>query len=585
MAGPSLVGIHDRRVAERREVRPPLAVALHPRHAVILIGPRAELAETPAESAIRFLDVDAHQHALLLARVRRGRRKDVELVGVRERLAAERLHERARRIVDLEHLLLDAVLARPAAHHVGELRPVQVRVGHGVVAAEAAAFAHEAQDALAHLGIVVHHAAHVVEEHRIELLDLRILQQLLIVAERRLERAGVLRHQLDHVVAVRNRAVARIHLDVGDEQLARTCRLRRRLARNGRVDLRAHRGVEPIAAANLAGRGLQHVVDARRHRRPHHALERLQVLHHVGFGRADRLDGNRQRLEPRLVRGEEEVAEPGGAVAERHDARARIQRAAVGGRHVQQLALHDGEAVDRLDAGLRPAAEMRAHAHPLAAPLERGHHGLRIAFALERDVDLELLGKLVELGEIRRVGARDDQRRVDRLRELEHAAPHRGVGTDVVDAIRRDRLGDLAQAIDDRGALVGLKALVERLRDFEAGDLRARRLDAGDRPDIRLRERVGEGHPPQRRRRRRDAPAEPHVVVGRAHANRGEPAAVGPLRHRRHLRGLRGRTAAAPASAAALPLPGRRRRCLLREFAVAAASVNTKIAAETRVLM
>ena len=228
MAGPSLVGIHDRRVAERREVRAPLAVPLHPRHAVILIGPRAELAETPAESAIRFLDVDAHQHALLLARVGRGWREHVELVGVRERLAAERLHERARRIVDLEHLLLDAVLPGPAAHHVGELRPVQVGVRHGVVAAETAAFAHEAQDALAHLGIVVHHAAHVVEEHRVEFLDLRILQQLLIVAERRLECAGVLRHQLDHVVAVRNRAVAGIHLDVGDEQLARTCRLRRR---------------------------------------------------------------------------------------------------------------------------------------------------------------------------------------------------------------------------------------------------------------------------------------------------------------------------------------------------------------------
>src|SRR5688572_9517714 len=67
MSGPSLVGIHDRRMAERREVRASLAIPLHPRHAVILIGPRAELAETPAKSAIGLLHVDAHQHALLLA--------------------------------------------------------------------------------------------------------------------------------------------------------------------------------------------------------------------------------------------------------------------------------------------------------------------------------------------------------------------------------------------------------------------------------------------------------------------------------------------------------------------------------------
>src|SRR5688572_22989438 len=138
MAGPPLVGVHDRRVAERREVRAPLAVALHPRDTVILIGTRAQLAETPAESTVRFLDVNAHQHALLLARVRRVERKDVELVGMRERLRAERLHERARRIVDLENLLFHAMLPRPAAHHFCELGPVQIRVRDGVIAAESA---------------------------------------------------------------------------------------------------------------------------------------------------------------------------------------------------------------------------------------------------------------------------------------------------------------------------------------------------------------------------------------------------------------------------------------------------------------
>src|SRR5204862_7881317 len=83
---PPLVGVHDLRVTERREVRPALPVALHPGDTVILIGPGAELAEASAEAAIRFLDVDAHQHALFLARVRRGGRKDVKLVGVLEGL-------------------------------------------------------------------------------------------------------------------------------------------------------------------------------------------------------------------------------------------------------------------------------------------------------------------------------------------------------------------------------------------------------------------------------------------------------------------------------------------------------------------
>ena len=121
---------------------------------------------------------------------------------------------------------------------------------------------------------------------------------------------------------------------------------------------------------------------------------------------------------------------------------------------------------------------------------------------------------------IRRIGARDDERHVDRLGELEHPAPHGGVGPDVVDSIRHDRLGNLAETIDDRGALVWLKALVERLRHFEAGDLRARGFDGGEGDHVRLRERVGEGHPFQRRGGHRHTPAEPHVVIGSTHANR-----------------------------------------------------------------
>ena len=208
---------------------------------------------------------------------------------------------------------------------------------------------------------------------------------------------------------------------------------------------------------------------------------------------------------------------------------------------------------------------MRAHPHPLAAALERGHDDLRIALALERDVHIELLGKRVELGQVRRIGTRDDERCVDGLGELENAAPHGGVGADVVDAIRHDRLGDLAQAIDHRCALVGLKALIERLRHFVARDLRADCLDACDGPDVSFGECVGEGHPFQRRSRRRDTPAEPHVVVGRAHADGGEAAAVGPFRHRRHRRRLRRRATAAAASAAALSLARRGGRTLLSD--------------------
>ena len=179
---------------------------------------------------------------------------------------------------------------------------------------------------------------------------------------------------------------------------------------------------------------------------------------------------------------------------------------------------------------------MGAHTHPFAAPFERRHDRLRIALALERDVDAELLGQLVELGRIRRIRAGDDERRVDRLGELEHAPARRGVGADVVDAIRRDRLGDLAQAIHDGRALVRLQPLIERLRHFEAGDLRARRFDACDGPQIRFGERVGERQALQRRHRGGNPPAEPHRVVGRAHADRRETAAIRPLGYGGHLR-------------------------------------------------
>ena len=335
---------------------------------------------------------------------------------------------------------------------------------------------------------------------------------------------------------MRDRAVSRIHLDVGDEQLARTRRLRGRLPWNRRVDLRAHLRVETVAAADLPRGGLQHVVDASRHRRPHDTLERLQVLHHVGLGRADRLDRNRERLEAGLVDREKEISDARSAVAKRHGSRTRVQRAAVSRGNVQKPVLDDSQTIGRLDAGLRPATKMSAHTNPFATPFERRHDRLRIALALERDVDAELLGQLVELGRIRCIRAGDDERRVDRLDELEHAPARRGVGAEVVDAIGRDRLGDLAQAIDDGRPLVRLQPLIERLRHLKAGDLRARRFDACDRPHIRSGERVGERQSLQRCHRGRNPPAEPHRVVRRSHADRRETAAIRPLGYGGHLR-------------------------------------------------
>jgi hypothetical protein len=95
----------------------------------------------------------------------------------------------------------------------GQLLPAK---RHGVMSADTAAFADEAQDPVANLGIVVDHPADVVQIDGIEFLDLRILQEVEVVAERRLERAGVLSHQLEEQVAVRDRGMSRIHLDVGD---------------------------------------------------------------------------------------------------------------------------------------------------------------------------------------------------------------------------------------------------------------------------------------------------------------------------------------------------------------------------------
>ncbi len=75
-------------------------------------------------------------------------------------------------------------------------------------------------------------------------------------------------------------------------------------------------------------------------------------------------------LSPALYAARKKSPTPAAPSPKRNDASARIQRAAVCRRDVQQLVLDERQTVNRLDAGLGPAAEMCAHSHPLAAPLE-----------------------------------------------------------------------------------------------------------------------------------------------------------------------------------------------------------------------
>ena len=179
---------------------------------------------------------------LLLARVGRIGRKLVELVGVLETGAAEALGKGTVRVVDLDRLLLGVMRAGPATHHFRELGPIVVGECHRVVAADPAAFADEAQDALADLGVVVHHAADVVQEHGIEFLDLRVFEHFQIVAEGGLEGARILGHQFEHEVAVRNGLVPGVHLQVGHQQLARLPGLDNGFPRGGGIDLLPHVG-------------------------------------------------------------------------------------------------------------------------------------------------------------------------------------------------------------------------------------------------------------------------------------------------------------------------------------------------------
>ena len=279
---------------------------------------------------------------------------------------------------------------------------------------------------------------------------------------------------------------------------------------------------EAIAAADPPGLGRDHVTHPLGHRRPHDALESGQVGQQVRLGGPGGLDDNRQRLEPGLIGRQEELAERAHALAEHDRAALRAERAAIRHPDQQQAIFGRAKAVGRQDPVAHPGTQVGRDPHSRTAALQRLHEALRVGSALDGHADPEFLGQGVELAEIgdaRRVGLRDDQRRVDRLGEREHAAPALEIGPEIVGAIRQHLLAELTQPVDDGVALSDLEARIERLGYFSRRDLRADGLHARDAEHVGPGERRGERQARDRRRRHADAPAEPDLLVCGSGAN------------------------------------------------------------------
>ena len=169
----------------------------------------------------------------------------------------------------------------------------------------------------------------------------------------------------------------------------------------------------------------------------------LQVLHHVGLGRADGLDGDGQRLDARLVGRQKEVADARCAFAERH-----------GAARASSALRSDAVTCSSLSFTIASpsTALMPACAHPprcaltpirLLRPSSAAIADLRIALALERDVDAELLARACRARPDSRASALGDDRaaRSSPSRTRTHCRRVAASAADVVDAIRRDRLG------------------------------------------------------------------------------------------------------------------------------------------------
>jgi hypothetical protein len=308
------------------------------------------------------------------------------------------------------------------------------------------------------------------------------------------------------------------------------------------LELRSHRRLEAIRPADLSGRRRRHAPHALGHRRPHHALERVEIAPHVCFRRPQGVDDDGERLDPGGVGREEKARDTARAFAERDDLAFGTERAPIARADEEQPALDGGQCVGGLRAGLEQCAEVERDAEPGAPAVERFHEQRRIAPALERDADRELVGQLLDRRERRRVRvrhARDDDRRIDGLRQLEDFAGSRlALGHESVHAVGRDLLVQFPQAVDNGVALAGPEPGIERLGHLDARQLRARRFHARDAHHIGLRERFRQRQALDRRRGHRHAPAEPDVGVLRAAANRAQARSCRPLRHRRYLRPL-----------------------------------------------
>ena len=96
-----------------------------------------------------------------------------------------------------------------------------------------------------------------------------------------------------------------------------------------------------------------------------------------------------------------------------------------------QAVLDDGERIERLV----PGANVGGDADGFAAALDGGHRDLRVGNG-KRDLDTELRGELVELGQRLFRGGPDDHDRAERLGEGEEPA------------VGRERVGAVASDLD-----------------------------------------------------------------------------------------------------------------------------------------
>jgi len=153
-----------------------------------------------------------------------------ELVAILEALAPERRVERMAGVIELdEHVLPGLAVARAArAEHEAKLRPVLVRAGppreghrRAVHAEQSAAAVDELDQALPQRGVLKQIAHRVVEEDRIELLEVLWPEDHGIAADHGLEGAGLLSHPREGHVGGGDGAVSAVSdIEAEDQQLA-----------------------------------------------------------------------------------------------------------------------------------------------------------------------------------------------------------------------------------------------------------------------------------------------------------------------------------------------------------------------------